>query len=182
MPIDGKRVILDYCHNVDGMRRLAEFVGLMMAGNGRGRTGANGAGDGSAATREARAVAVIGMPGDRRDEDHLEFGRIAAHAFDEIIVREDRNRRGRKPGESAELVKRGIEKGMAEQGARTTTVKIVTDEQEAAATGIRDADQGDLVMLCSDDIAAVYRRVVAEAQASGSPAIADPGELEVEEG
>jgi cyanophycin synthetase len=163
VPIDGKRVILDYCHNVDGMRRLAEFVGLMMAGNGR-------------------ATGVIGMPGDRRDEDHLEFGRIAAHAFDEIIVREDRNRRGRKPGESAELVKQGIEKGMAEQAGRTTTIKIVTDEQEAAATAIRDADAGDLVMLCSDDIAAVYRRVVAEAQARGAPAIADPGELEVEEG
>jgi cyanophycin synthetase len=179
VPIDGKRVILDYCHNVDGMRRLAEFVGLMMAGNGRATSDANG--DGSAA-RQGRAVGVIGMPGDRRDEDHLEFGRIAAHAFDEIIVREDRNRRGRKPGESAELVKQGIEKGMAEQAGRTTTIKIVTDEQEAAATAIRDADAGDLVMLCSDDIAAVYRRVVAEAQARGAPAIADPGELEVEEG
>ena len=31
VPIDGYRVILDYCHNVDGMRRLAEFVDLMMA-------------------------------------------------------------------------------------------------------------------------------------------------------
>ena len=98
-------MILDYCHNVDGMRRLAEFVGLMMDGrNGSGRQG--------------RAIGVIGIPGDRRDEDHLEYGRLAAHAFDEIIVREDRNRRGRKPGESAELVKQGVEKGMAEQGGR----------------------------------------------------------------
>src|SRR5205809_941613 len=48
VPIDGYRVILDYCHNVDGMRRLAEFVGLMMDGR-------NGSG------REGRAIGVIGI-------------------------------------------------------------------------------------------------------------------------
>ncbi|HEY7023618.1 MAG TPA: cyanophycin synthetase [Candidatus Limnocylindrales bacterium] len=169
VPINGYRVILDYCHNVDGMRRLTEFVDLMMAPqNGNGRPG--------------RAIGVIGIPGDRRDEDHREYGRLAAHAFDELIVREDRNLRGRKPGESAELVKAGIEKGMSEAGAQCTTVKIVLNEQDAASTGIKDAQTGDLVMLCSDDITAVYRRIMADAQASGAPAIADPGELEVEEG
>jgi cyanophycin synthetase len=164
VPIDGYRVILDYCHNVDGMRRLAEFVGLMM--NGR---------DGAA--RDGRAIGVIGIPGDRRDEDHREYGRLAAHAFNEIIVREDRNRRGRKPGESAELVKQGVEKGMAEAGGVCTVVKVVLDEQDAATTGMEDANRGDLVMLCSDDIAAVYRRIMADAKAHGVPAIADPGEL-----
>jgi cyanophycin synthetase len=169
VPINGYRVILDYCHNVDGMRRLTEFVDLMMAPqNGNSRPG--------------RAIGVIGIPGDRRDEDHREYGRLAAHSFDELIVREDRNLRGRKPGESAELVKQGIEKGMKEAGARCATVKVVVNEQEAASTGIKDAQTGDLVMLCSDDITAVYRRIMADAQASGAPAIADPGELEVEEG
>jgi len=169
VPINGYRVILDYCHNVDGMRRLTEFVDLMMAPqNGSGRPG--------------RAIGVIGIPGDRRDEDHREYGRLAAHAFDELIVREDRNLRGRKPGESAELVRAGIEKGMKETGARCATVKVVLNEQDAASTGIKDAETGDLVMLCSDDITAVYRRIMADAQQSGAPAIADPGELEVEEG
>ena len=168
IPIDGYRVFLDYCHNVDGMRRLTEFVDLMMASqNGNGRQG--------------RAIGVIGIPGDRRDEDHSEYGRIAAHAFDELIVREDRNLRGRQPGESAELVKHGIEKGMAEAGARCTTVKIVLDEQDAALDGMHDAKTGDLVMLCSDDIAAVYRRVLADAREHGVLAIADPGEMGMDE-
>ena len=169
VPIDGYRVILDYCHNVDGMRRLAEFVNLMMAPqNGDGRRG--------------RAIGIIGMPGDRRDEDHSEYGRIAAHAFDEVIVREDHNLRGRAKGESAELVKLGVEKGMAQKRAKCTKVKIVLDEQDAAIAGMHDARRGDLIMLCSDDIAAVYRRIMADAKAHGVPAIADPGELEVEEG
>ena len=172
VPIDGYRVILDYCHNVDGMRRLAEFVDLMMApqnGNDGGK-------------RANRAIGIIGMPGDRRDEDHSEYGRIAAHSFDEIIVREDRNLRGRSKGESAELVKTGIEKGMAEAGARCTKVKIVLNEQDAAVTGMHDARRGDLIMICSDDIPAVYRRILADAREHGVQAIADPGELEVEEG
>ncbi len=172
VPIDGYRVILDYCHNVDGMRRLTEFVDLMMAPqNGDAAEGQTG-----------RAIGVIGIPGDRREEDHSEYGRLAAQSFDEIIVREDRNRRGRQPGYSAELVKAGVEKGMAQAGARCSAVKIVLDEQEAAVAAMHDARRGDLVMLCSDDIAAVYRRVMADAKAHGIRAIADPGELDAEEG
>ena len=71
---------------------------------------------------------------------------------------------------------------MKETGARCATVKVVLNEQDAASTGMKDAETGDLVMLCSDDITAVYRRIMADAQHSGAPAIADPGELEVEEG
>ena len=48
------------------------------------------------------------MPGDRRDEDMREYGSLAAGAFDEIIVREDRNLRGRAPGATATLVADGV--------------------------------------------------------------------------
>ena len=44
------------------------------------------------------------MPGDRRDDDHREYGRLAGHSFDVVIVREDKNLRGRKSGEGAQLV------------------------------------------------------------------------------
>ena len=60
---------------------------------------------------------MIGIPGDRRDEDQLEYGAIAARAFDEIIVREDKNLRGRAPGESAGNVLDGIRASRA-GGAR----------------------------------------------------------------
>jgi cyanophycin synthetase len=175
--VDGYRLIVDYCHNVDGMRKLAEFVDLMMRpDDGRGADG-GGSEDG----RQGRAIGVIGIPGDRRDDDHRDYGRIAAGSFDVIIVREDRNLRGRKRGESADLVTAGIRDAM-EHGARCSETWIVTNEQDAATEAIRAARKGDLVMLCSDDVAAVYRRVVAEVKARGASAIADPGELEVEEG
>ena len=48
--------------------------------------------------RTGRAIGVIGIPGDRRDQDQRDYGALAATAFDEIIIREDRNLRGREPG------------------------------------------------------------------------------------
>jgi cyanophycin synthetase len=173
---DGYKVILDYCHNVDGMRRLAEFVELMMlpptdtdaaAGNGRARTG--------------RAIGIIGMPGDRRDDDHREYGRLAATAFDAILVREDKNLRGRQPGESAALLMEGIERASAE-GGRCSSAKIVINEAEAVTAGMAEAAKGDLLLVCGDDIAGVYRMVMAGAHSRSGGAIAHPGEFEVEEG
>src|SRR5213080_3898481 len=67
LEVGGVRVIIDYCHNVDGMRNLADFARRMNgdgSGNGNGRTG--------------RAIGVIGMPGDRRDDDMREYGAYAA--------------------------------------------------------------------------------------------------------
>src|SRR3954462_5736031 len=54
--VGGVRAIIDYCHNVDGMRNLADFVTRLMD-------------DGATPGRSRRAIGVIGVPGDRRDED-----------------------------------------------------------------------------------------------------------------
>jgi cyanophycin synthetase len=170
--VDGYKVILDYCHNVDGMRRLTEFVDLMMLPN-----------DGDdRPTRTHRAIGVIGMPGDRRDDDHREYGRLAGHAFDVVIVREDKNLRGRKSGQSAELVMAGVLSAQRE-GGRVREATVVLQELESAISGMRAAAPGDLLVICGDDIAAVYRRVMEEAKSrGGGAAIADPGEFAVEEG
>jgi len=170
--LNGFKVILDYCHNVDGMRRLTEFVdALMEPTNGNG-----------SAERESppRAIAVIGIPGDRRDEDHFEYGRLAGHSFDVVIVREDKNLRGRKSGEGAELVLAGVKKAQKE-GGRNRDAQVVLNELDSAVAGLKSATQGDTVVICADDTAGVYRRVMAEAKSRGA-AIADPGEFSAEEG
>ncbi|HEY7600335.1 MAG TPA: hypothetical protein VH741_10445, partial [Candidatus Limnocylindrales bacterium] len=155
--------------NVDGMRRLAEFVRLLMApANGEQVVG--------------RAIGVIGIPGDRRDADMREYGRLAAQAFDEILVREDANLRGRAPGETAAIVLEGVTRAQAD-GGRTRAARAVLNELEAAMAAIDVAQPGDLVMMCVDDAATVYRSVMA-AGGTGARgvAIADPGEFAVEEG
>jgi cyanophycin synthetase len=178
--VGGVRVFIDYCHNVDGMRQLADFVTRMMveAPTKSGRVGAASTG-----SRTGRAIGVLGIPGDRRDEDQRQYGAIAAGAFDELIVREDANLRGRAPGETATNVIEGIRQARASGSARASRAEKVLDEMTAVKTALRRAIPGDLVVCCVDDAVGVYRAAMAAAGTSrGGTAFADPGELEAPEG
>ncbi|MGI8929520.1 MAG: cyanophycin synthetase [Candidatus Limnocylindrales bacterium] len=178
LDVNGYKVILDYCHNVDGMRRLAEFVDLLM----RPVDGEPGEPERGDRRASPKAIGVIGIPGDRRDDDHHEYGRLAGHAFDVVVVREDKNLRGRKPGEGADLVLAGVKRAQTE-GGRVRDASIVRDELESAIAGLKAAGQGDTVVICADNITGVYRRVMEEVKSrGGGAAIADPGEFSVEEG
>lgn len=75
-------VVLDYGHNPAAFRASAELGG--------GWAGP--------------VVAVVGVPGDRRDDVIREAARAAAASFDRLLVREDVDRRGRAPGEVARLI------------------------------------------------------------------------------
>ena len=183
LEVNGTKVIIDYCHNVDGMRRLAEFVNLTMEGTPVGRRGRRRDGNGGPANeRTGRAIGVIGVPGDRRDEDQREYGALAASAFDLIHVREDANRRGRPAGESAANVLAGVEAARRD-GARCQRADAVLDELEAARVALAEAGAGDLIVVCADDAPGVYQLAMAAGRAPGrGTAIADPGELAVPEG
>ncbi|MGH2466942.1 MAG: glutamate ligase domain-containing protein [Candidatus Limnocylindrales bacterium] len=198
--VGGAKVIIDYCHNVDGMRRLAEFVRLTMAddearagsraltGRGAGararspRAGRGASSNGTSAT----AFGVIGIPGDRRDTDQRAYGQLAAGAFDVMYVREDRNLRGRPAGESAAHVLEGVAAAQGEGGGRVRSAEPVLDEQEAARRAMNEARPGDLVVICADDAAAVYAAAMAldrgARATAAATAISDPGELDVPEG
>jgi cyanophycin synthetase len=178
--VAGVRVVIDYCHNVDGMRQLADFVNRMMV-ESQTRAGRIGAPKGG--LRTGRAIGVIGIPGDRRDEDQREYGAIAAGAFDEIIVREDKNLRGRPPGEAAGNVVEGIRTARDDGAARATRYDKVLEEMTAVRNALRRAVPGDLVVCCVDDAIGVYREAMSAAGASrGGMAFTDPGELEAPEG
>jgi cyanophycin synthetase len=195
LDIGGVRLVIDYCHNVDGMRQLADFVNRL-AGDpappkaaGRSSTASTAVarataapGASSDAARTGRRIGVIGIPGDRRDDDQREYGALAATAFDEIIVREDKNLRGRLAGESAANVVAGIEDGPSD-GRRTRRASTILDEMTAVRRAMAGARPGDLVVACVDDAVGVYREAMAIAGADrGAIAFADPGELEAPEG
>ncbi len=180
LDVNGIRVVIDYCHNVDGMRQLADFVERMMIEpqSKAGRIGPSTNGH----SRSGRAIGVIGIPGDRRDDDQREYGAIAATAFDEIIVREDKNLRGRPPGESAANVLDGVRRSRA-RGARALKGEKILDELTAVRNALRRAASGDLIVCCVDDAIGVYREAMAAGgSAGGATAFADPGELEAPEG
>jgi cyanophycin synthetase len=185
LELGGVRVVIDYCHNVDGMRQLTDFVERMVTEpeRGVGKAARGRAADGGGPARHGRAIGVIGIPGDRRDQDQRDYGAIAATTFDEIIIREDKNLRGRAPGETAGHVTEGTQVARADGTGRVTRVDEVLEEMAAVRQALKRAAPGDLVVMCVDDAVGVYREAMAAAGGRGDArAFADPGELEVPEG
>ncbi|HSL67113.1 MAG TPA: cyanophycin synthetase, partial [Actinomycetota bacterium] len=144
--IGGIKVLLDYAHNPHGLATVGDFVERMTAPAGPGVT------SWSANIR----LAVIATPGDRRDDDIRELGRVAARYFDDIIIREDDHPRGRKRGDTAELVMEGVREAMG-KGARVGNVEIVVEEPAAVRRALYRSRPGDLVVLCIDHPERVWR-------------------------
>ena len=153
--LDGMKVVLDYAHNAAGLEQLGDFVDHLTADAAvRERPG-------EAARAANLVVGVVATAGDRRDEDMRQLGRVAARHFDVVIVREDRNPRGRKRGETADLVVEGIRDAISSGRARAGTYEIVLDEMEAARRALDRGRPGDTVVLCVDYATEVYKELEA---------------------
>ena len=142
--LHGVRVIVDYAHNPHGLAMVGDFVERLAEPDGERRPG--------------RRIAVIATPGDRRDEDMREIGRVAARYFDEVIVREDENPRGQVKGTIAERVLQGVQEAM-HNGARTRAAEVIVDEMTAMRTALERSRPGDLVVLCVDRTADVWHHL-----------------------
>ncbi|WP_019587478.1 cyanophycin synthetase [Deinococcus apachensis] len=130
------RVILDYAHNPSGLEYLRDLVGHIRPPRGR-------------------VIGVMGVAGDRRNEDMRRMGELAAGAFDELIVREDDLRRGRRVGEGARLVTEGaLEAGLSPEHLHT-----ILSEPEAVDFALRQARQGDLVVILVTEVEETWRQI-----------------------
>ncbi|MEX2458415.1 MAG: cyanophycin synthetase [Actinomycetota bacterium] len=142
--LDGVKVVVDYAHNPAAVDALGQFVDSMTSALGEWQAGLR--------------VGVIATPGDRRDQDMRELGRIAARYFDELIVREDANLRGRKAGETAAVIVEGVRQAM-KKGARCGSVQVVLEEMEATRRALDRSRSGDVVVLCIDYATDVWREL-----------------------
>ncbi|NFA60647.1 cyanophycin synthetase [Clostridium sporogenes] len=120
--VHGTNVILDYGHNIDGYKVVLESVKKM---------------------NNKRIIGVVGVPGDRTDSSTLKVGNICGENFDYIYIKEDRDKRGRKNGEIADLLKKGV----LETGFKNSNISIVLDEEEALKKAIDFSEPGDLVIM-----------------------------------
>lgn len=118
------QVLLDYAHNPSGMRALQKFIENIDA---------------------SIKVGIIAGVGDRREEDTNEIGSIAADMFDEIIIRQDKNLRGRTECELINMLDAGIK--MRDPNKKIT---IIPNEKEAATFAIKNAKKDSLIVICSD--------------------------------
>lgn len=119
-------IMVDYAHNPAGFAAVARFLDKIEA---------------------KPKVGIIAGVGDRRDEDIILLGSLAAQMFDEIIIRQDKNLRGRTEEEIIELMMKGIQ----EEG-RNRKVTIIRKESEAIDYAIKNAVKGSFIVICSDVI------------------------------
>jgi len=150
--LNGVRVLIDYAHNAHGLETVGDFVERMTSSSPAG--GPPGAPSWSANLR----VAVVATPGDRRDEDMRELGRVAARYFDDIIIREDSNPRGRKRGETAAHILEGVQDAVHKE-TRVGSVEIVLDAMAATRRALDRSRPGDLVVLCVDYATEVWKEL-----------------------
>jgi hypothetical protein len=102
----------------------------------------------------AHRIGIITAPGDRRDEDLRTVGRLSS-GLDRVIVREDKYRRGREPGEISALIIEGLlEGGMADH-----QFKVIYNETEGLALAIAQMEDNDLVFVLADDVPAVLSQL-----------------------
>jgi cyanophycin synthetase len=117
-------VMVDYAHNPAGFQAIARFLERI----------------------EARPkVGVIAGVGDRRDEDLMLLGTLSANMFDEIIIRQDRNLRGRSEQEIIDLMLAGIHSVNKDK-----IVKVIPTESEAIDYALKYAKKGSFIVVCSD--------------------------------
>ena len=151
--LDGVKIVLDYAHNAAGLETLGDFVERLVAD---AKTGER---PGEASWAANLRVAVVATASDRRDEDMRDLGRVAARYFDEVIVREDAQSRGRERGETAELIREGVEESILRGGARAGSVEVELDEMAAVRRALDRSRPGDLVVLCVDYATEVYKEL-----------------------
>jgi cyanophycin synthetase len=163
LDLNGVKVLIDYAHNPHGLQAVGEFVDQVTSAAPTG-PGPSGAASWSANLR----VAVVATPGDRREEDMLELGRVAARYFDDVIVREDDNPRGRRRGETAAIVMRGVQEAMR-TGARAGSAEIVVEERQAVRRALDRSRPGDLVVVCVDHPQDVLAEIEARRHAGPAP-------------
>jgi len=130
---DGFRVMIDYAHNAHGLAAMCELADAM---------------------RRNRLVCVLGLPGDRRNDDILAAARVVGQHFDRVIIRDDLDLRGRQPGEVAALIREGLIAG----GLDASAIGERREEAEAIALAVTEAMPGDLIVYIADkpDLAAEY--------------------------
>jgi cyanophycin synthetase len=122
--------LVDYAHNPAGYEAIGSFV----------------------KNWPGPSIGVVGTPGDRRDEDFVALGQLSADIFDQVIIKEDEDRRGRSPGAVAALIERGISQATLEQLAGDFSYRIELDETSAINYALDNAPGDGLVVILPESV------------------------------
>jgi cyanophycin synthetase len=126
-------MLADFAHNPHGLKLLCDFISKL---------------------DYPMRIGVISGTGDRRDSDIRELGEISAQHFDEIIIRCDKNLRGRTAEEIIGLLKEGIEKVNP-----SLPVTTIANENEALEYIYDNPRHGALYTIMCDVVAGALDKI-----------------------
>jgi cyanophycin synthetase len=122
----GGHVVLDYGHNPNA------FAAVCRA---------------AARWRKRRVTGIVGVPGDRSDELIEQAARTAARGFQRIVVKEDKDLRGRRPGEVAGIIRRAVN-----DEAPWLECSVVLCEEEALRRELGRLGPEEIVVMFYDKL------------------------------
>jgi cyanophycin synthetase len=125
--------LADFAHNPHGLQLLCDFVSKL---------------------DYPIKVGVISGTGDRRDEDIRELGEISGRYFDEIIIRCDKNLRGRSADEIIGLLQEGISKSNP-----VVSTVVIPNEDQALEYIYTNPKQGALYTIMCDVVAGALDKI-----------------------
>jgi cyanophycin synthetase len=82
-----------------------------------------------------------------RDDDIRHVGLLAATIFDKLIIKHDRDLRGRTTHEITDLLKEGIS-----QINKNVPTEVISDEKEAIDYAIANAEKGSFILVCAGTV------------------------------
>jgi cyanophycin synthetase len=124
--------LVDYAHNPASYEALAGFV----------------------KNWPGPRIGVIGAPGDRRDEDFIVLGQLSADMFDQVIIKEDDDNRGRPRGEVAAMIQQGLA-----QSGHACRCEVLLDETTAIETALDNAAADSLVVILPESVTRSIRPI-----------------------
>jgi len=128
------KVMVDYSHNVGAVKAIGQMLPFISSG---------------------KKIRMAVGTGNRRTLDIIDFGVSLAEFYDYIVIT-DTDPRDRVPGETCNLV----QKGLIKQGYSKENISIILDGREATQKALKMASDGDIVVLQADDIDQVIQDVM----------------------
>ena len=129
--LNGGHVMVDYGHNPNAFEAICRMASRW---------------------EDRRVTGVIGVPGDRNDSVIEHAGRVAARGFHRLIIREDRDPRGRDRGAVAQIL---CDAALDE--APQTDCQVVLDENDALHHAVKTMQHGEVVVIFYEKLERLQR-------------------------
>ncbi len=137
LPFD---LIVDFAHNPEAVAALYSFIEKLPV--------------------QGQRTAILFSPGDRPMEQAMQVGTTAAGQFDHYIVRGANHERTHSP----EQVMQWVKQGLLSANVADNHITTIPDRLAALTYAMENANDGDLIVICSSDYEIIWQHIGREAE------------------